>query len=133
MFCPKCHAEYIPGFTRCSDCDVALVDSLPQAASAGKAKEPKRDYRSSTPADLVTVLSAGDAGLIAVAKSVLQSADIPFLVQGEAVQDLFGAGRLGTGFSLVIGPIAIQVRAEDAAEAREILTELREDHEVEPG
>jgi hypothetical protein len=26
MFCPNCEAEYRPGFTRCSDCDVALVE-----------------------------------------------------------------------------------------------------------
>ena len=25
MFCPECHAEYRPGFDRCSDCDVELV------------------------------------------------------------------------------------------------------------
>src|SRR5580658_11147505 len=28
MFCPNCEAEYRPGFTRCSDCDVALVERL---------------------------------------------------------------------------------------------------------
>jgi hypothetical protein len=28
MFCPNCEAEYRPGFTRCSDCDVALVEHL---------------------------------------------------------------------------------------------------------
>jgi hypothetical protein len=28
MFCPECTAEYRPGFTRCSDCDVALVERL---------------------------------------------------------------------------------------------------------
>jgi hypothetical protein len=28
MFCPDCKAEYRPGFTRCSDCDVALVERL---------------------------------------------------------------------------------------------------------
>ncbi len=28
MFCPQCRAEYRAGFSRCSDCDVALVDSL---------------------------------------------------------------------------------------------------------
>jgi hypothetical protein len=28
MFCPNCGAEYRPGFTRCSDCDVALVEHL---------------------------------------------------------------------------------------------------------
>ena len=29
MYCPKCKAEYRPGFTRCSDCFVDLVDQLP--------------------------------------------------------------------------------------------------------
>jgi hypothetical protein len=30
MYCPNCGAEYRPGFTECSDCEVALVDSLPR-------------------------------------------------------------------------------------------------------
>jgi hypothetical protein len=34
LFCPKCHAEFRPGFTRCDECDVELVDELP--------REPKR-------------------------------------------------------------------------------------------
>jgi hypothetical protein len=29
MFCPQCKAEYRPGFTRCSDCEVGLVEHLP--------------------------------------------------------------------------------------------------------
>jgi hypothetical protein len=29
MFCPQCKAEYRPGFTHCSDCDVDLVYELP--------------------------------------------------------------------------------------------------------
>jgi hypothetical protein len=29
LFCPKCHAEFTPGFTRCDECDVELVDELP--------------------------------------------------------------------------------------------------------
>src|SRR5713101_2557934 len=33
MFCPECKAEYRPGFTRCADCDVDLVDQLPTAPS----------------------------------------------------------------------------------------------------
>lgn len=28
MFCPQCRVEYRPGFTRCTDCDVDLVDAL---------------------------------------------------------------------------------------------------------
>jgi hypothetical protein len=29
MFCPHCHAEYLPHVRRCSDCDVLLVEHLP--------------------------------------------------------------------------------------------------------
>jgi len=32
MFCPQCKAEYRPGFTHCTDCDVDLVEELPQTA-----------------------------------------------------------------------------------------------------
>ncbi len=32
MFCPECKVEYRPGFTRCADCDVELVDELPKNA-----------------------------------------------------------------------------------------------------
>lgn len=31
MFCPKCKCEYRAGFTHCSDCDVDLVQQLPDA------------------------------------------------------------------------------------------------------
>src|SRR5580704_12229361 len=32
MLCPRCKAEYRQGFTRCADCDLALVDELPSEA-----------------------------------------------------------------------------------------------------
>jgi hypothetical protein len=32
MFCPQCRAEYREGFTRCSDCDVDLIEALPANA-----------------------------------------------------------------------------------------------------
>src|SRR5256885_673212 len=33
MYCPRCKAEYRQGFTRCSDCDVDLVNEPPASAS----------------------------------------------------------------------------------------------------
>jgi hypothetical protein len=36
MFCPQCNAEYRPGFTRCADCDVELVNEPPEYALAGQ-------------------------------------------------------------------------------------------------
>ena len=39
MYCPQCKAEYRQGFTRCADCDVDLLDTLPQEPeNAGQAK-----------------------------------------------------------------------------------------------
>ena len=34
MICPRCHAEFRPGFTVCSDCGIALVEELDEAAVA---------------------------------------------------------------------------------------------------
>jgi hypothetical protein len=71
----------------------------------------------------VTVLETSDPALLAVAKSLLEEAGIPFYAKGEGLQDLFALGRL-TGVNPVSGPVEIQVSAEDAAEARALLIDL---------
>ena len=76
-------------------------------------------------AEPVTVLESSDPALLAIAKSLLDDAGIPYFAKGEGVQDLFGAGRFGTGFNPFTGPIELQVSAEDANEAHAILLELR--------
>jgi len=78
----------------------------------------------------VTVLETSDPALLAIAKSLLEEAGIGFFAKGEAIQDLFGAGRLG-GFNPITGPVEVQVSADDAAEAGSVLLELRRqaDHE----
>ena len=80
--------------------------------------------------ELVTVLSSGDPGLMAIAKSLLQSAEIPYLVRGEGLQDLFGVGRVGSGFNIVTGPARLQVGADDADDARELLADLIADENL---
>jgi hypothetical protein len=47
MFCPACRAEYRPGFTRCADCDVDLVQELPVELS-GTEKELQRTWSGRT-------------------------------------------------------------------------------------
>jgi putative signal transducing protein len=74
----------------------------------------------------VTVLETSDQGLIAVAKSLLEEADIPFFAKGEGIQDLIGGGRIGA-FNILAGPIQLQVSADDADEARELLKTLDPD------
>jgi len=128
MFCPECSAEYVPGVSRCYDCDVPLVDAMPQAEPEMIDLQPPGlspdDRARAEHLELVTVLASHDPGLMAVAKSMLQSAGIRFVVEGEGVQDLFGLGRLG--FNPITGPAALRVRADEADDARVLLAELVE-------
>lgn len=40
MFCPICKTEYRPGFTKCADCGVALVEQLPPSGPPGDENVP---------------------------------------------------------------------------------------------
>ena len=71
----------------------------------------------------VTVFESGDPAAIAVAESLLEEAEIEFFAKGEGIQDLFGGGRIG-GVNPVVGPVQLQVAAEDAEQARAALEGL---------
>ena len=73
---------------------------------------------------LVTVLSTGDPALIAMAKSLLDDEGIEYLLRGEGLQDLFGWGRVGTGYNILTGPAEFVVRTDDAERARQLLHDL---------
>ncbi|MEO8197621.1 MAG: hypothetical protein ABI689_12980 [Thermoanaerobaculia bacterium] len=115
MFCPRCRSEYREGFTRCENCDVPLVATLPPEAGDPSDR------------DLVMAFETGDPGLLAMAHSILDEAQVPYLTQGEGIQDLFGVGRLGTGFSILTGPVHILVERGREAEVRGLLDGLEED------
>lgn len=84
MYCPKCKAEYREGFTTCSDCGAALVESLPEA------DHPQGPF--------VEVFESADAALMPVVASLLHGSGIPFLVQGgETSGGLFPLGSFGGG------------------------------------
>lgn len=114
MFCPNCGEEFAWDVMVCPTCDVDTVDRLP-------GPEPTPDV------ELVPVLATGDAGLIAVAKSLLEAEEIDYFVRGDGLQDLFGLGRM-TGFSFAMGPAQFLVRADDADRARELLDGLTAPH-----
>lgn len=117
MFCPKCGEEYRAGFDMCADCGVPLV-----------AEEPGPEPREKQPEiELSTVLETSDAGLVAVAKSLLEDAEIPFVVRGEYIQDLFGIGRFPGNINVLVGPVELQVNAGDKDEALAILEALLND------
>ena len=72
---------------------------------------------------LVRVLATGDAGVIAIAKSLLEGERIDYFVKGDGLQDLFGLGRI-TAYSFAMGPAEFWVREDDALRARDLLEDL---------
>lgn|SRR5512145_2271439 len=119
MFCPNCRTEYEPWIEECADCLVPLVATLPPE-------------RSSETHELVTVFASGNPALLALAKSILAQAGIIFLAKGEGLQDLFAAGSIG-GYNPALGPVEIQVAAENESEARALLQDLEDDQGLDPG
>lgn len=83
--------------------------------------------------DLVAVFETADVALLPVAKSVLEAAGIPFLVQGEEALGLLPVGRFATGLTQRgQGMVAIiHVAEERADEVRELLAPLKSDAEPE--
>jgi len=113
MICPECGSEYREGFTQCSDCDVALVEAVPDEDG-----EPE--------VELVKVFEATNAAVLPLVESVLLDANIEFMTKSEGLQDVFALGRFGMGSNNLIGPATIWVRKDDEAEARELVDMLDE-------
>jgi hypothetical protein len=110
MFCPKCGGEFPSQVTTCPRCDVETVDRLP-------GPEPAPDLQ------LVKVFATGDAGLIGLVKSLLESEGVDYLLRGDGLQDLFGFGRV-TSFNYIVGPAEFWVRQADGDRARDLLKDL---------
>ena len=72
---------------------------------------------------LVTVLRTSDGGLVAVAKSLLEDAEIDYFVRGETLRNVMGWGGPGV-FNSAIGDAEFQVREADAPDASRLLARL---------
>jgi predicted enzyme related to lactoylglutathione lyase len=79
-----------------------------------------------TKENLVTVFKSGNEALISLVKSILDEANIKYLVKGENVKDLFGFGVIGTGYNPLTGPVEIQVLEENVSYALELLKDISE-------
>lgn len=66
MFCPKCMYEYVDGIKICADCGSELVEQLPVE---------KYEY-----VELITIAETNNFGLIALAKSILESEGIQYYI-----------------------------------------------------
>jgi len=101
MFCPICVSEYREGFTECTDCKVALVDTLPP--------EPELEYH-----EFVELMTVRGEAHIALIRSVFDEADIDYYFHGE--------------FSHRFVPLPqatrLMVREDQAEAGKQILEEL---------
>ncbi|MEM9556335.1 MAG: DUF2007 domain-containing protein [Acidobacteriota bacterium] len=73
--------------------------------------------------DLVAVYATSDTDVLPVIKSLLESVDIPFMVDGEAMIDLFPSHFLGPALHRPRGEARIFVQEDRAEEARALLKE----------
>lgn len=74
MICPECKAEYRPGFTRCADCEVELVEASPEALA--KIGEVEEDARAEDP--FCEFWKGEDARVRGELCDVLSEAGIPY-------------------------------------------------------
>ncbi len=105
MYCPQCGTEYREGFTECADCRVALLPGTP----------PPPEHPFDPDLGLVVVLETADAIQAAMAKGLLEEAEIPFFELGQIttlVRDVD---------AFLQKPVRIQVPRDREAEALEVL------------
>ena len=68
-----------------------------------------------------TVFKTNDLPELAVAKSILEAAELYYFVKGEQIQSLFGLGSIGS-VNPVTGPAELQVAARDRDAALDALS-----------
>lgn len=113
MFCPLCHTEYRPGFDRCADCHVDLVETLSESPEATAAQEPYQGK-------LVTVANLNSKSDVALLKAMLDSESIPYFVQND-----------GPAFVLVGSavPTSFQVPEEERDRAVDMVEQLAQGYQ----
>jgi hypothetical protein len=105
VFCPVCKSEYRAGFTKCFDCGVELVDTLPEPIPSNVA------------ADIITselLWSGEDLELSQVIAEFLENSKIPF-EEGES--------QVGTMKFLGPATCKIWIKPGDRAGAQEAVAE----------
>ena len=104
-YCPECRYEYRAGFSRCPDCDVSLVEELPEE-------------KVERPVETVCVGSYQFEIDAQMAKTKLEAHNIPSYLVNEVMS-------VTSDISIVAADrgVRLYVRKEDAREARTALAE----------
>lgn len=106
MFCPNCGVEYRPGFTRCNDCDVDLVNELPS-------EEAGPEQAAGPPAASLELLWRGtQAGVFHLIAGALDDAGLHYNREKLDARLTFSSGY---------APLELWVPAAELAAARAVL------------
>jgi hypothetical protein len=109
MYCPECRTEYREGFTECADCQVALLAGTPP---------PEVPDPFDPTIELVVALESNDSVQLAMAKGLLEEAEIPFFV-------LDGITKLVNDVNPFLNKwVSVQVPRDREAEAKDLLEPL---------
>ena len=76
MFCPICKSEYREGFTLCDECNVKLVEELPEETI------PREE-------GLIEIAASLQKSDIAIIKSLLDAENIDYIFLHEALGSLY--------------------------------------------
>ncbi len=105
-FCPECRYEYVPGHTRCPDCDVALVDVLPEKQTGDPSD---KEY-----VELHPLPGQVYADMV---KEVFDKEGISCII----ISDVISTGLLVKGTAVAGNQVRIRVYKKDRERAEEIL------------
>lgn len=116
MYCPNCRAEYRPGFTRCADCEVDLVEEL----GAGGVEE-----EGPVSNDLEPFHETHSSDELAAILEAFEEHHVPYVVQAGTALSLL-ASTAGVAELPEEWQARILVPGTSARAARELLRLLRE-------
>jgi hypothetical protein len=105
MFCPQCKTEYLPGFTQCADCNVALVAELSRDP-----EDSERDHN----VEFVEIFRTQIRNRLSLVLPQLKAEGIDFQLLGQ-VRNMYGRG---------FQPHILMVALPDVDRAREILNDF---------
>jgi hypothetical protein len=107
MYCPKCRTQYIENIKECSDCQVLLVEKLPEETPLEKIK-----WVALTPL-------AGEI-YAEMVEEVLQKLDIPNFTKSDWATSAFNISSA----NLVGAKVTIFVPEENRDDAAQLIEEL---------